>query len=457
MKKLILSCIVLFSFTQGMYGQINSSLFDQIETESSEVELLPPSMIFTQRLLWGEKRRPKNIPSKPYITFKNNGWIDWSDYLGVEIKDYGEKTVPFEKAREYARSLKFRTTKEWKEFCKSNKKPSYITSNPARVYKNRGWINMEDWLGVSLKTFDEAKKFVHSLNLKSQREWRLYKEKLPVNIPSNPHTVYEEFVDYNDWLNVSNVKAGSIKYLSLNEAKKFVSKLGLKGTKEWDKYCKSGKKPENIPSSPSYIYKDKGFISMSNFLGYSSNRGKNRNTLTYEEAQKICVKLKVLSANDYRNKKKQEILPSNIPSAPDRVFKNKGWISWGEFLGTGRKSSGGYLTFKESRIIVQKLNLRSQREWNIYSKVSRPSNIPSNPQNTYKINWNGWDDFLGKEKLSFISFNEARSLVRKLKIKTTAEWKTYSKSKRPLNIPSNPQRIYIKEWKGWADFLGKED
>lgn len=123
MKKLILSCIVLFSFTQGMYGQINSSLFDQIETESSEVELLPPSMIFTQRLLWGEKRRPKNIPSKPYITFKNNGWIDWSDYLGVEIKDYGEKTVPFEKAREYARSLKFRTTKEWEEFCKSNKKP----------------------------------------------------------------------------------------------------------------------------------------------------------------------------------------------------------------------------------------------------------------------------------------------------------------------------------------------
>jgi len=55
MKKLILSCIVLFFFTQGMYGQINSSLFDQIETESSEVELLPPSMIFTQRLLWGEK------------------------------------------------------------------------------------------------------------------------------------------------------------------------------------------------------------------------------------------------------------------------------------------------------------------------------------------------------------------------------------------------------------------
>ena len=35
------------------------------------------------------------------------------DYLGVEIKDFSEKTISFKKAREYARSLKFRKTKEW--------------------------------------------------------------------------------------------------------------------------------------------------------------------------------------------------------------------------------------------------------------------------------------------------------------------------------------------------------
>jgi len=306
--------------------------------------------------------------------------------------------------------------------------------------------------------FEQARKYVHSLNLKSTTEWKIYsKESRPSNIPSKPNEVYTEFVDYNNWLNVNNVQAGSIKYLSFEEAKKCVSKLNLKGTKEWDMYCKLGRKPENIPTVPSYIYKDKGFISMPNFLGYSSNRGKNRNTLTYEEAQKICVKLKILSANDYRNKKKQGILPSNIPSVPNSLFKNKGWISWGDFLGTGKKSSGDYIAFEEARILVHKLNLRSQKEWNIYSKESRPSNIPSNPQNTYKVNWNGWDDFLGKEKLSFMSFNEARSLVRRLKIKTIAQWYTYSKSKRPLNIPSNPQRIYVKEWKGWADFLGKKD
>jgi len=32
----------------------------------------------------------------------------------------------------------------------------------------------------------------------------------------------------------------------------------------------------------------------------------------------------------------------------------------------------------------------------------------------------------------------------------------YSKTKRPLNIPGHPDNIYKKEWKGWDDFLGKK-
>lgn len=42
-------------FVKGSYGQINNALFESIETPTTEVELLPDSMIFTQRLLWGEK------------------------------------------------------------------------------------------------------------------------------------------------------------------------------------------------------------------------------------------------------------------------------------------------------------------------------------------------------------------------------------------------------------------
>jgi hypothetical protein len=42
-------------FIKGSYGQINNALFESIKTPATEIELLPDSMIFTQRLLWGEK------------------------------------------------------------------------------------------------------------------------------------------------------------------------------------------------------------------------------------------------------------------------------------------------------------------------------------------------------------------------------------------------------------------
>jgi len=42
-------------FIKGSYGQINNALFESIENPATEIELLPDSMIFTQRLLWGEK------------------------------------------------------------------------------------------------------------------------------------------------------------------------------------------------------------------------------------------------------------------------------------------------------------------------------------------------------------------------------------------------------------------
>jgi hypothetical protein len=49
------SILTLLVFSQGIYSQVSSSLFDEIENKPNEVKLLPESMIFTQRLLWGEK------------------------------------------------------------------------------------------------------------------------------------------------------------------------------------------------------------------------------------------------------------------------------------------------------------------------------------------------------------------------------------------------------------------
>jgi hypothetical protein len=46
-----------------------------------------------------------------------------------------------------------------------------------------------------------------------------------------------------------------MKFLPFEKAKDIVHSLGLKNQTEWEKYCKSGKRPKNIPSDPHGTYR----------------------------------------------------------------------------------------------------------------------------------------------------------------------------------------------------------
>jgi hypothetical protein len=48
-------------------------------------------------------------------------------------------------------------------------------------------------------------------------------------------------------------------FLSFNEAREFVRKLGFKKWDEWNEWSKSGKRPLYIHSTPNRFYKNKGF------------------------------------------------------------------------------------------------------------------------------------------------------------------------------------------------------
>ena len=46
------------------------------------------------------------------------------------------------------------------------------------------------------------------------------------------------------------------------------------------------------------------------------------------------------------------------------------------------------------------------------------------------------------------SFKEARKFVHSLKLKSNKKWRVYCRSgKRPVDVPTNPDKIYKKEWK----------
>lgn len=125
-----------------------------------------------------------------------------------------------------------------------------------------------------------------------------------------------------------NFKAGSIDYMSFKDAKRYVSNLNIRGVKGWREYCKSENKPINIPNTPNIVYKNKGFVSLPDFLGYQSNRGKKIDSLNYLQAKKICSKFKVSSASDYKIKRKKEFFLKTF-----QPFQVKHLRKWGGIVG----------------------------------------------------------------------------------------------------------------------------
>lgn len=308
------------------------------------------------------------------------------------------------------------------------------------------------------RPFEEAREFVRNVGLENGNEWRSYcqnklenKELKPIDIPSAPNQIYK-LMGWNgmrDWLGTEN--------LSYEEAKEFTRALGLKSQKEWNLYCKSellgyDSKPYNIPSNPSSIYSE--WQGIQDWLGYS----KLDKYMSYEEASQYVQRHNVNSRDTWRKFSKGE-RPKNIPALPNEIYKDSGWIDWKHFFCTARYS------YEKAKNFVHKLNLSSSQEWKDYCEGEKknlefkPINIPVNPKQYYKTEWIDWEDWLGNSKK--LSYQESKAFMNSLGLKTTLEWKKYSKgqlegySKRPDNIPTAPDYYYRgKGWTDYGDWLG---
>ena len=132
-------------------------------------------------------------------------------YLNKNKIDYWD----FNTARDFARNLNLSSQTEWKKYIKVNKnslfrKPIEVPSDPYSFYRDIGWKSWRDWLGTSIKKFRdfyEARKYIHSLNLRNTKEWRqyIYGEmdiEKPDDIPSCPDKVYKDkgYKNFRDWI-----------------------------------------------------------------------------------------------------------------------------------------------------------------------------------------------------------------------------------------------------------------
>lgn len=162
--------------------------------------------------------------------------------------------------------------KEWRQYCKSGKKPQDIPYHPEGAYRQE-WKGYLDWLGNNNEflPFSEAREYARALSLRSIAKWQEYCKsgKKPRNMPFNPDKTYKNkgWKGFGDWLGTGSVATQDMKFLPFEQAKEFVRTLGLKDVREWEEYRRSGERPKNIPSSPNEVYKDEGWISWGDWLG----------------------------------------------------------------------------------------------------------------------------------------------------------------------------------------------
>jgi len=316
--------------------------------------------------------------------------------------------------------------------------------------------------------------------LKSISEGKKPKSGSPVDGLTSINQLYK--VEADQFNNAINLKVWDrvsfTNFYNFEDAKSFVRNLNLKDLKEWQYYAKS-KRPNYIPSAPQNTYQRewKGY---GDWLGSGSvSINKIYQNLTYEEAKKIIFKFKIKNYTEHRRIWKKKLKKLNIPAHPDIVFRDKGWISWSDYLGVkiipGRVN---WRTFEDAKLYLRKLKFKSRVEYRDYIRKNKfekdKIRLPFKAPGIYKDKWISWKDFIGpsydayslskynkgKHLKKSISYVNAKKILRKLKIKNQNQfyrlWKNKNLSKQ--GIPKKIDYFYkrTKEWHGWEDLLGKQ-
>ena len=270
---------------------------------------------------------------------------------------------------------------------------------------------MGDWLGTGtvstnlrrFQPFRKARTFARSLNLKSRAEWSAFIRagKLPFEIPSNPNFTYvdEGWNGWGDWLGSGRIATHKRSHRPFAQARAYAQSLKLKSGAEWNAFTKSGKLPADIPMNPAGVYADEGWGGMGDWLGTGTVANMRREFRSFKQSRAFARSLKLKNQTEWIAFTKSGKLPPDVPAAPYRTYKDKGWIGVGDWLGTGTIAPRlrQYRPFLKARAFARGLRLKSSTEWRSFAKSDKlPDDIPADPRNAYRDKgWTGMRDWLG--------------------------------------------------------------
>jgi hypothetical protein len=233
--------------------------------------------------------------------------------------------LPFDEARRVARGLGFGLQAEYYAAARAGLLPKGLPKDPQAAYRSSGWQDWGDWLGTSRQS-----------TLKKRQKRR----------------PFPEVVD-------------------------FARSLGLKGKADWFRWAKSGERPDDIPVNPSDSYKGDGWQSWPHFLGTTKKKAGEIVYREFHEAREWARSQGLQTKDEWKAQSGR--LPQDVPANPWHVYRHRGWINIGDWLGKGQHHSKNrqWRPLPEARDWARAQGLKNGNDWQALCRSgARPSDIP---------------------------------------------------------------------------------
>ena len=331
---------------------------------------------------------PPDIPSNVNTVYKKE-WVDWFDFLG---KVRPKEIVTLNELKEYISKTDINTAKKYKAFAKSNNFPSNFPRVPYEHYKDE-WIDWYDLFGKErpkgFVTLNELKEYISKTDIDSITKWLAFgkSKDCPDNFPKHPNIHYKD--DWIDWYDLFG-KERPKGFVTLNELKEYISKIGIDSSSKFRKLTKSKDFPSHFPKNPHTHYKDE-WIDWYDFLGVFNPK----NYRTFEETRAFAHSSEINTMKEWNQAYLQKKIPPDLPKNPNTFYKDAYIDAW-DFFGKGNPAN--YVTLNELKEYILKTNIDSSSKYMKFTKSKDfPSHFPKKPHTYYKDEWVDWYDFLNRD------------------------------------------------------------
>ena len=187
---------------------------------------------------------------------------------------------------------------------------------------------------INFLSFDKAREYVRNLNIKSKKEWNIFKNNkdFPSFLPDEPNIFYSNlWVSWEDWYGKEKIKVDYEHYLTYENAKKYLKENNINNKENWKLFCNSQHFPNFLPKNPNFIYKNVGWKSWNDWFGY----------LPFYQAREFARNLKLTSKRKWEMYCNNELQgyssrPKNIPENP-YIYQNEGFLDFNDWLGAKKE------------------------------------------------------------------------------------------------------------------------